>query len=109
MAPIVFGVTTGVLTVGAVVTGVLALGASSDLASQRQSPTATRGSLDSAHNKTTALALTTDVLTGAAVVALGVTLYTALRKDTPPAQSGSLVQVLRVGVAGNGVRVLGSF
>jgi PEGA domain len=109
-APIVFGVATGVLTVGAVVTGILALGASSDLATQRQSSTATRASLDSAHDKTTTLALTTDILSGCAVVALGVTLFTGLRKDSAPAPatSGSLVQV-RVGFGGNAVRVLGSF
>ena len=109
VAPIVLGVATGALTAGAVVTGILALGASSDLATERQSPNATRDSLDSAHNKTTALALTTDVLAGTAVVALGVTLYTALRKDAPPApaSTGSLVNV-RLGF-GNGVRVLGSF
>ena len=111
VAPIAFGVTTGVLTIGAVVTGVLALGASSDLASQRMSSTATRTSLDSAQTKTQALALTTDILTGVAVVGLGVTIYTAVRKESPPAAPAAATGLsqVRVKVGADGVRVVGSF
>jgi hypothetical protein len=108
-APIAFGVTTGVLTIGAVVTGVLALGASSDLKDQRMSPNAMRSSLDSAQTKTQALALTTDILTGVAVVGLGVTLYTALRKESPPAAPSTALSQVQVKVGADGVRVVGSF
>jgi hypothetical protein len=112
VTPIVFGVTTGVLTVGSVVTGILALGASSNLATLRTSPTATSAALQSGHDKTAALALTTDILWGAAVVSLGVTLYTALRKEAPaapPATGTTGLSQVRVKLGADGVRVLGSF
>ena len=86
--PVAGIVVTSGLTVSAVVMGILALGASSNLATLRTSSTATRDSLDSAHDKTVAYALVTDILAGGAIVSAGVTLYVGLRtpkKDSAPA------------------------
>ena len=116
--PVAGIVVTSGLVVGAVVTGVLALGAKSSLQDEVKSPTATRDSLDSAHSKLTGLALATDILVGSAVVALGVTLYVGLsgpsKKDAPrapgaaPPQPASLPTV-RVGFGADGVKVFGKF
>ncbi len=113
--PVAGIVVTSGLTVGAVVMGVLALGASSNLSTLRQSSTATRDSLDSAHDKTVAYALVTDILAGSAIVAAGVTLYVGLRtpsKDSapgaPPAQPTSFTTV-RVGMGPGSVKLVGTF
>jgi hypothetical protein len=68
-------VVTGVLTAGAVVTGVLALTSSGDLKNQINMVPADKDAISSAHSKTFALALTTDILIGAAVVAGGISIY----------------------------------
>ncbi len=65
---------TGGLAAGAVVTGILALGASSSLKTERTSGTATRDDLEAAKSKTQTLALVTDILTGCAVVTGGLSL-----------------------------------
>jgi hypothetical protein len=108
-------VVTGGLTAGAVVTGVLALGAASDLKAKRE-PTsgATRDDLDAAGKKTSAFALATDLLGGAAVVAGAVTLYFTVR--TPPAPEGAAakpatggIHELKVSVSPGGLGLVGSF
>lgn len=69
-------VITGVLTVGAIVTGSLSLASSSDLKSKLGTyPNANPDDITSARNKTFALALTTDILIGSAIVAGGVSIY----------------------------------
>jgi hypothetical protein len=73
--PVAPWVVTGVLAAGAVVTGVLALGASSQLKTDLTTGGITQGTLSSDHSKTFALALTTDLLIGAAVVAGGISIY----------------------------------
>ena len=115
--PVAGWVVTGGLAAGAVVTGILALGASSNLKTQRTSGTATRDALDSAKSKTQTFALVTDILTGCAVVAGGITLYftvaggsssDAKPAATPPA--GAFYKpTLRVGVNPGGVSFLGTF
>lgn len=120
--PVAGIVITSGLAVGAVITGVLALGAKSSLQTEVASPSATRDSLDSAHSKMTGFALATDILVGSAVVAFGVTLYVGLsgpsKKDTPaprasgaaapPAQPASL-PTLRVGFGADGAKLFGTF
>jgi hypothetical protein len=69
----------GALALGAVVTGVLATRSSSDLKDLQSSPTATRDELESASSKTRSLALATDVLGAAALVAGGVSVYFLVR------------------------------
>ncbi len=106
--PVAGIVVTSGLTVGAVITGILALNASSNLAAQRASATTTRALLDSAQSQTKGLALATDILTGAAVVSLGVTLIVGLsgKKEAP---TTGLLSNLRVGVGPTGARILGNF
>jgi hypothetical protein len=115
--PVAGWVVTGGLAAGAVVTGVLALGASSDLKTQRTSGTATQDDLAGAKSKTQTLALVTDILTGCAVVAGGITLYFTIAGGsssdakpaaTPPA--GAFYKpIVKVGVTPGGVSVLGTF
>jgi hypothetical protein len=115
--PVAGWVVTGGLAAGAVVTGILALGASSDLKTQRTSGTATRDDLDSAKSKTQTFALVTDILTGCAVVAGGITLYFTVAggssSDAKPAAAppaGAFYKpTLSVGVNPGGVSLLGTF
>lgn len=108
-APIVAGwAVTGGLTVGAVIVGVLALGASSDLETTRGTAGSTREQLDDAQSKTVTLALVTDILAGAAIVAGGVSIFLTVRGSgsDKKAQTSS---TLKVGVTPTGVRLFGSF
>lgn len=114
--PVAGIVVTSLLTVGAVTTGVLALTSSNTLKTDRMSGNITHDQLSSDATKTTALAVATDVMTGGAIIALGVTLYVGLRNPSPtpaadapkPAARFTAPEV-RVGVGSNGVRVFGSF
>jgi hypothetical protein len=72
---------TGLFAAGATATGVLALGASNDLATLRKSDTATRAALDAAQNRTRTLAAVTDGLVATAVVSAGLALYVSLRGE----------------------------
>lgn len=116
--PVVGWVVTGGLAAGAVVTGVLALGASSDLKAQRTSGTVTRGDLDASKSKTQTFALVTDILTGCAVVAGGVTLYFTIARGSssdarpaaaPPPPGAFMKPTMKVGVTPGGVSLLGTF
>jgi len=80
VVPTALWIGTGVLVAGAVTTGILALGASSELSDERAKPAggATRSSLDDLESKTATLALVTDILAGAAVVTGGIALYMTL-------------------------------
>ncbi|MFO0761190.1 MAG: PEGA domain-containing protein [Byssovorax sp.] len=112
---------TGGLTVGAVVTGVLALGASSDLKTERENGNATSESLKSASDKAKTFALVTDILAGGAIVAGGVTLYFTLASPSPPEKpkpgapaahrspSPFIAPQVRVGVGPGNVALIGTF
>jgi hypothetical protein len=107
---------TGVLAAGAAVTGVLALSASSELATQRDGTGATRQALDDQSSKVGTLALVSDILTGCAVVAGGVSLYftvTAGPSTSADAKRGSTpaagIQKVRVGLVPGGVNMSGQF
>jgi hypothetical protein len=113
-APIWPWIGTGVLAGGAVVTGVLALGASNDLKDKINTLGARPDDITSAHGKTATLALTTDILTGAAIVLGGVSLYLTLssgpKSDRPEkGDKAAPAPVLRVGATPGGIRVFGSF
>jgi hypothetical protein len=76
------GIATGVLATGAVVTGVVALGANSDLTHAKNDGPSSSGTLSNLSSRARAFALASDVMTGTAVVAAGVTLYFVLRSPS---------------------------
>ncbi len=69
------------LAVGAGVVGILALKANSDQNDTVHRLGATRSEIDDAHSKTKSLSLAADILTGAAVVMGGVSLYLSLHRN----------------------------
>jgi len=104
-------VVTGALAAGAVVTGSLALSASSDLEDARGRPT-TRDELDEQSDQTLGLAIATDVLAGGAIVAGTVTLVFALvggGDDEEPATEPTDEVSLRWMVGPTGVGLAGQF
>jgi hypothetical protein len=104
-------VATGALAAGAVVTGILALGASSDLRGKLDAFPANPDDITSARGTTKALALTTDVLIGAAAVMGGVSIYLTVASRGSPdhAEKQGHAPAVRLGVTPGGVRVLGTF
>jgi len=98
---------TGGLAVAAGVTGVLALGASSDLDTKLNTAGATRDEIDAARSKTKALALTTDILLGATLVAAGTSLVFTLTSGS--AKKASAGVPLRVGIGVGSVSLRGAF
>jgi hypothetical protein len=79
---------TGALTAGAVVTGVLALGAHSDAQTKLGTLGVKASDVEAAHSKTVTLAAVTDALGGAAIVMAGVTIalgVTGGKREPPPA------------------------
>ncbi len=97
-------IATGGLAVATGVTGVLALKASGDLKARRDTFGVSRADLDQASGRTRTLALTTDVLAGATLVAAGVSTWLTLREPQPAPSAG-----VQVGVGPGGVGVAGSF
>jgi tetratricopeptide repeat protein len=83
---------TGGLGVAAIVTGGLALKASSDLNTALDTFGTTRADLDAASGRTKAFSITTDVLLGATAVAAGVSLYLTLSRR--PQAEGSTAAAL---------------
>jgi hypothetical protein len=81
---------TGLLAVGAVTTGVLALRASSDLQDLRGTPNVGRDALDEASSDAKRWALATDVLGVGAVVAGGISLYLTLDRDAEPQRASGV-------------------
>lgn len=98
---------TGLLGAGAAVTGVLALGAASDLKDKRDKPGATRSALDDASSSTKTLALVSDLLWVGTAVAGGVSIYLTVRE--PPKDSGKTVGPVRLGIAPGALNLSGSF
>lgn len=98
--------TTGALAVASGVSGVLAMGAASDLKTKRDTFGATKEELNDASQKTKRFALMTDVLGGAALVAAGVSTYLTLtRHPAEPATTATL----QLGVGPGSVGVAGTF
>ena len=91
---------TGAFAVGAGVTGVLALSASSRLSDEKDTLPASRAELDSSRSRMRTFALATDILGGATLVTAAVATYLTLRR---PSSSVS------VGVAPGFVSVKGAF
>lgn len=88
--PLYVGVTvTGLLAAGTVATGILSLGAQKDLDNEVGKLPGSDSAINSARSRGRTLAIVTDVLGGAAVVAAGITVYIAL--TTPSAKSSGTV------------------
>ena len=99
---------TGALAAGAVVTGVLALRAQSTLRADREVFGVPASTLEDDQARTRRFAIATDVLAVGALVAGGVTLVYALKKQ-PSDGATTGATSLRVGVAPNGLFVAGAF
>ncbi len=100
---------TGVLAVGALVTGLVGVDAAGELDNLRKSPTATKGELDDARGRAKTYLLASDLLAASAVVLGGFTLYETLtpsqgsEPEAKPSASG------RVGLVPGGVMAWGTF
>lgn len=99
---------TGGLAAGAVVFGVLALGASGELGDLKETRGVSPEDLDAASSEATTFAVVTDALTGAAIVAGGISLYFTLR-STPSGGARARELPLRVGVGPGRIQVNGRF
>lgn len=101
-------VATGAFAVGAGITGVLALGKHSDF--NKANDGTDPGRADSLKSSGQTLNLVSDIFTGGAVVAAGVTAYLYFsRPEAPAAQSGSLHLSPAVGPNGAALNVSGRF
>jgi hypothetical protein len=97
--------TTGTLAVGALATGIEALSANTSLSHAKSDGPASADTLNGLSSRARGFAIASDVMTGATVVAGGVTLYFTLRKAPKhaPARAGMGVElgVGKVSVAGS--------
>ncbi len=117
---------TGATGAGTLITGVLALAAANDLKEKREGPGQTKPDLDAAASKVGTLALVSDILLGATVVAGGISLYLTVAggssdasepagDEAAPPGSGEPPKTqakkptVRIGLNPGGVSVFGSF
>jgi tetratricopeptide (TPR) repeat protein len=108
-------VMTGALAAGAIGSGIAAMGAASDLKSAREQPAeagesaeAKRTQLDDDRNKTRTLAITADVLAGAAIVVGAVSLVFTVKGSGKSEKRGQASPVL-VGVGNRSISMVGHF
>jgi hypothetical protein len=102
--PIIAWSATGVALTAAVVTGVVALSASSDLKQKLAAFPGDAPAIASAHARTAAFALATDVLGAAALAGTGVAIYLTVRAQRlhsgPPPPTAIVVRPSGVAIAG---------
>lgn len=98
----------GALAAGAVVTGVLAVGAKSDLNDMKGRPT-TADELSSTRSRALSMAIVSDVFAVTAVAVGGVTLYFTLKKKAEPRAAAAGTTALRVDVGPRSVSLGGQF
>jgi hypothetical protein len=84
----------GSLAVAAGVTGALAVASSRELVDERGQRGASRAELDRRAGEVRDLALATDVLAGAVVVAAGVTLFATLSRGAPSGSEGASLRIV---------------
>lgn len=108
--PVLPWIATGALAAGAAVTGVLALGASSAYGAELGDYPGDARAIERERTRTRTLALTADLLTGAAVLVGGVALYLTVagRAERPGGAHASLPSIRAV-VAPSSFRLLGTF
>jgi tetratricopeptide (TPR) repeat protein len=110
--PIWIGVaTTGVLTAGTVVFGLVTLSAKTNLdkANNALQPEGSTAAIDDARTKLKRDALVTDILGATAIVSAGITAYLALSSGSSPAKTGSTGPSVRVAVSPFGAMLDGRF
>ncbi|WP_437279376.1 PEGA domain-containing protein [Sorangium sp. So ce375] len=109
--PVLPWLATGALAVGAATTGVLALGASGDLGAALDRYPGDARAIERARTKTAALALTADLLAGAAVLVGGVSLYLTVAGGDPERGDGERASSPSVGlkIAPASLQLAGSF
>ena len=110
--PWVGWVLTGAFGLGTVIGGVIALGASSDLKSERDKSGSTRSNLDDARSKVKTTALVTDILLGATVITGGISLYLTFRtpsKETSRGPAAPPAGAFRLGLGPGSVSLGGDF
>jgi hypothetical protein len=98
--------TTGALTAGAVVAGALGASAASDLKTLRGTLGASRADLDRAQSRAENRLLVADLLTAAAVVSGGVTLYFQLSKPSSDDQAAARPAPLKLLVTASNVSLI---
>jgi hypothetical protein len=97
---------------GTTACGILALGASSDLKDLKSHASPSRDELDSASSKSKNLALVTDILLGATVIAGGVSVYLTVSggsSKTEATDAKRPAPEVKVGVTPGGLSVFGAF
>lgn len=115
LGPVIAWVSTGAVAVGAITTGILALGASSDLKNELAKYPADPKVISSAHGKALAFSVATDVLSAIALGGAGVSIWLTVRgpkaaADQAPKPSAPAPKpAARIVVYPNGVGVAGSF
>lgn len=103
-------VVTGALAAGATVTGVLALSANSSLSRDRGDLSVSSSGIDSKASKVRTLAIVTDSLAAAAVIAGGVSLWLTLSPSRAHEGPDKTAQTpLKVGVSPSGLGLKGAF
>jgi hypothetical protein len=109
--PIVAWAATGAVLTAAVVTGVVALGASSDLKSDLAAFPGNPSQISSAYGKTHALAVTTDVLSAVTAAGIGVSIWLTVRAQRAPSvvEPPPVPATARVVVSPSGLGLAGSF
>jgi hypothetical protein len=107
--PLIAWAGTAAVTTGAVITGVLALGASSDLKEKLAAYPADPKAIQSGHGKALALGVTTDVLTGVALATAGVSIWLTVKHQRAVSDAAAPAPAARIVVYPNGVGVTGSF
>ena len=91
---------TGALTTGAIITGVLALGAHSDAETKLATRGATAADVEAAHSKAATLGLVTDVLGGAAILMGGLTIVLAATSGKGHVNAAKPAAALQLGPRG---------
>lgn len=107
--PVIAWAGTGVLTAGAVVTGIFALGASSDLKEKLAAYPGDAKAISSAHSKALAFGITNDVLSGLALAAGGVSIWLTVRQQRAASDTKTPAPAARLLVFPNGIGAAGSF
>jgi hypothetical protein len=100
---------TGVLAAGAATFAVLSVGASNDLRDQKSTPNPNPEDLRRLDSRAGTYALVTDALTGAALVASGVSLYLTLRSPRADDGKPSARRTTNVALSPTGVSLRGTF